>query len=115
MSSYNVSVYFKEDLLSVINVDGESVTFENFSDLIPFLPFGVRDFASYADLVEYYEDRCFPRERANCKQVLKGLGIDYYDPEMICRKTNGVQFDDFVWLQFSDEPQVCWEDVKLRD
>ena len=25
-----------------------------------------------------------------------------------------MQFDDFMWLQFSDEPQVRWDDIKLR-
>ena len=45
----------------------------------------------------------------------KTLGLDYYDPELICRKTHGVQFDDFTWIQFSDEPQVNYNDIKLRD
>lgn len=51
----------------------------------------------------------------NAKVLLRGLGLDYYDPELICRKTHGHQFDDFMWMQFSDEPQVRYEDIKLRD
>lgn len=77
--------------------------------------FGVRTSVTYEDLIESYEDRCFPRERANCKTVLKSIGLDYYNPELICRKTHGQQFDDFIRIQFSDEPQVEYKDIKLRD
>lgn len=115
MSLYSVKVYEKDKLVSEIFVNGNSVSFTNYSDDILSLPFGVRDNVTYSALLEFYEDRCFPRERANCKDVLKRLGLDYYDPELICRKTHGLQFDDFTWLQFSDEPQVCYQDIKLRD
>lgn len=115
MILYSVKVYEKDKLVSEIFVNGNSVSFTNYSDDILSLPFGVRDNVTYSDLLEFYEDRCFPRERANCKDVLKRLGLDYYDPELICRKTHGLQFDDFTWLQFSDEPQVCYQDIKLRD
>lgn len=110
---YNLGM--KDRLVSEIFVNGNSVSFTNYSDDILSLPFGVRDTVTYSDLLEFYEDRCFPRERANCKDVLKRLGLDYYDPELICRKTHGLQFDDFTWLQFRDEPQVCYQDIKLRD
>lgn len=112
---YSFKVYNKEILCSEVIVDNEIVKFKNFIDIIHWLPFGVRTSATYKDLLEFYEERCFPRERANCKTVLKTLGLDYYDPELICRKTHGVQFDDFTWIQFSDEPQVNYNDIKLRD
>lgn len=112
---YSFKAYFKEDLLSEVTVDGTNVSVVHHSDLVIFRPFGVITEPTYEDLLEFYEERCFPRERANCKTVLKELGLDYYDPEFICRKTHGIQFDDFVWIQFSDEPQVSWNDIKLRD
>lgn len=112
---YSFKAFYKEILLSEVFVDGKDVKVVHYSDLVIFRPFGVRESVTYQDLLEFYEDRCFPRERVNCKTVLKSIGLDYYDPELICRKTHGVQFDDFVWLQFSDEPQVCWKDIKLRD
>lgn len=115
LSSYSFKVYVKEKLISEVFVDGNNVSFKNYSDFYLFLPFGVKESATYEDLMEFYEDRCFPRERANCKEILHNLGVDFYDPELICRKTHGLQFDDFIWLQFSDEPQVRWEDIKLRD
>lgn len=112
---YSFKAYFKEMLLSEVFVDGENVTVTHYSDLIPFRPFGVITEPTYKDLLDYYEERSFPEDRVNCKAVLKSIGLDYYDPELICRKTHGQQFDDFVWLQFSDEPQVCWQDIKMRD
>lgn len=116
MISYSFRVYFKEELLTEVFVEGESISFKNYTDdKILFRPFGVREKATYQDLLDFYEDRCFPEARANCKTVLKSIGLDYYDVELICRKTHGVQFDDFVWIQFSDEPQVCWSDIKIRD
>lgn len=115
MYSYSFKTYVQERLTAEVFVNGESVTFKNYGDDPLWLPFGVKTSATYKDLLAFYEERCFPRERANCKTVLKSIGLDYYDPELICRKTHGLQFDDFLWIQFSDEPQVEYKDIKLRD
>ena len=114
-TEYNIKVYSKEELISEIYVRGSSVNFKNYGYPAVMLPFGIRTSATYNDLMDFYESRCFPRERANCKEILHNLGLDYYEPEMICRKTHGLQFDDFIWLQFSDEPQVRYKDIKMRD
>lgn len=115
MRDYDIDYFYKDDLLTKIHVRGTEVTFENFSDEVLLIAFGVRTEVTYKDLEEFFEDRCFPRERQNAKELLKGLGLDYYDPEAICRKTHGMQFDDFMWMQFSDEPQVKYSDIKIRD
>ena len=115
MSNYSFKTYLKDVLTCEVTVNGKSVTFKNYIDNPLWLPLGVRKSATYKDLLDFYEDRCFPKERANCKTVLKTLGLDYYDAELICRKTNGLQFDDFLWIQFSDEPQVTWDEIKIRD
>ena len=114
-TDYNIKAYSKEQLVCEITVIGSNVSFTNYTDNVLQLPFGVRDTATIDDLENFFEDRCFPRERVNCKEILHNLGLDCYEPELICRKTHGLQFDDFIWLQFSDEPQVCWNDIKLRD
>ena len=113
---YDIVVFYKEEQICHIEVRGKEVNFKNFCNLpVVFYPFGVRTQANYNDLEEFFEERCFPKERVNCKEILHDLGLDYYEPELICRKTHGVQFDDFIWLQFSDEPKVKWNDIKLRD
>ena len=111
---YSFKVYFKEDLMAEVWVKGSSITFKNYGTNPVWLPFGVHEKATPELLDEFFEDRCFPRERVNCKQLLRTLGIDCYEPELICRKTHGVQFDDFLWIQFSDEPQVTFKEVRLR-
>lgn len=114
---YSFKTYLKERLTCEVFVDdNKNVRFINhLKDQPCWVPFGIKTEVTYKDLLEFYEERCFPRERANCKTVLKSLGLDYYDPELICRKTHGLQFDDFLWIQFSDEPQVRYEEIKLRD
>lgn len=115
LKKYTIDVYWKDMKVSTICVENENVRFVNYVDFPIYLPFGVRQEASYKDLLEFYEDRCFPRERANCRDLLHKLGLEEYEPESIVRETHGLQFDDFMWLQFSDEVQVEWEDIKLRD
>lgn len=65
-------------------------------------------------LLEMFEDRCFPRTRANADELVKRLGLEVYDPIGIVRKTHGIQFDDFYWIRFEGE-DITWEDVKIRD
>lgn len=114
MNLYEVKVYWKdEQLVCRITVD-KGVKFTNYTDDTLKLPFGVRTEVGEKDLQEFYRERAFPEERDNCKEVLNALGLNYYDAESVCRKTHGLQFDDFLWLQFSDEPQVKYSDIKLR-
>ena len=114
-TDYDIDVYWKNDLTCHIKVRGSSVSFRNYAIDPVKLPFGVKTIVTQDDLEEFFKDRCFPQERTNSKQILRNLGIDCYEPELICRKTHGMQFDDFMWLQFNDEPQVYWNDIKLRE
>lgn len=65
-------------------------------------------------LNHFFESRCFPRTRANAKEILKQLGLSYYTPLGIVRKTYGLQLDDFYWIRFKGE-EVQWDSIKLRD
>ena len=113
MCEYTVKVYNKEELITEIKVKGANVTFTNHKKCI-WNPFGEKEEANINDLFDYYKSRCFPEYRRNLKDILRGLDLNFYDEEYICRKTHGTQFDDFVWLQFSDEPQVTYNEIKLR-
>ena len=46
------------------------------------------------------------------KEILKAMGLDYYDPFLICRQTHGVLHGDFLWLRWEDQKDFTWEDVK---
>ncbi len=115
-SDIEFTTYWRDIPTCHVVVHGLDVQFENFTDNPIRLPFGVRTQEEVdRDCVEeYFEERCFPRELANCKDLLQRLGLDCYEPELICRKTHGQQFDDFCWIQFADEPQVTYEEIKLR-
>lgn len=76
-------------------------------------PFGGLSEVSSAMLEEFLESRCFPRERHSCKQLLKELGLDIYDPLSIVLKTHGQQYDDYYWLKF-EGAEVDWDDIKMR-
>ena len=114
-TNYSFNTYWKNDLTCEVTVKKEGITFINHTTDPITLPFGINTTATSSDLEDFFEERCFPRERANCKDILNSLGLECYEPELICRKTHGLQFDDFLWIQFSDEPQVTWDEIKLRD
>lgn len=91
-------------LCSTVSVyDDDSVEVVDFSDYIVELPFG--NWGSEVDLKdveEFLESRCFPRTRANCKQILKSGYIQFYNPLEICMKTEGRMSDDVFWLRFHE-------------
>jgi hypothetical protein len=66
------------------------------------------------DIMDFFEYRCFPRTRVNCDQLLEDLGLVYYSPLAIVRKTHGIQFDDFTWVRFKGET-IRYDDIKIRD
>ena len=116
--NYSFKTYWKDELTCEVKIRGSQITFQNYTDDPLKLPFGVRteEEVDINYLEEMFEDRCFPRERVNCKDILRRLGLDCYEPELICRKTHGMQFDDFFWIKFdNDEESLCWDDIKLRD
>ena len=108
--------YWKDLITCFVKVEGNTVFFENYVKEWWKLPFGVSESATIKDVEEFFEDRCFPKERVNCKDILRRLDLDCYEPELICRKTHGMQFDDFLWIKFdNDDENLCWDDIKLRD
>lgn len=114
MNNYTIDVYWQYDLVARITVIGSSVSVENFERNPVMLPFGINTNPTMKDLQNFYESRCFPRDRVNCNSILKRLDIPFYEPELICRRLHGVDNDDYMWLNFSDEEQVTYDDVRLR-
>ena len=88
--------YYDGDKLSTrINADyvNNKVTIENYTD----------DLVSIKDFEEFLESRCFPRTRDKVKLILKDMELDFYDPYLICKKTEGQMAEDHMWLKFLDE------------
>ena len=93
----------------------KNVKYQPLTKDIYALPFGVNMSPSIADVSRFFESRCFPKDRRNCKQLLEDLGIDDYVPLDIVRKTHGRQLEDYCWILFEGEELDYERDIKLRD
>ena len=51
----------------------------------------------------FTEDRVFPENRVDCKELLKEMGLDFYDPWAIVKKTGGSVMTDPWWLRVEDD------------
>jgi len=108
----------KENELAKIDVDYKTgaVTVENYTDDIILRPFGTKETDLTIDDFEYFmESRCFPRGRANAKQLLADMGLASYDPVGIVMITNGKLWDDYFWVKVEGKDVEYERDVKLRD
>jgi len=99
----------------VVNYTKNIVTFTNYGSNIFHVAFGVRDTATIKDVNDLFEERVFPKERRNCKQLLRDLELDYYSPFLIITKTHGRMWDDYSWIKFKGEDLDYERDIKLRD
>lgn len=53
---------------------------------------------NFSDFEEFLESRCFPRYRHNKMMILEQLGIEFYDPWQIVRRTRGIMMHEPCWL-----------------
>lgn len=110
-------LYFmgEDRLLTDISLysDG-TVEFINYTENIIERAFGVRKSpVGVWDLEEFLKYRCFPETRANCKELLKALGLEFYEVFSIVEKTHGVMVDDIFWVKFEGE-NLTYRDVLLQ-
>lgn len=102
MRDFTADVYEFGKKTCHIEVKGDCVKFENFTDDVILRPFGVREKATIKDVERFLESRCFPRQRANARQLLHAMGLDFYDPYAICRITNGFMQNSTLRIEFLD-------------
>jgi putative transcriptional regulator len=107
----------RDAVMADVTVDyrSKSVHCVNHTEKMILRPFGIRNAPTIRDFERFLESRCFPRERRNCKQLLDDLGLDYYTPLGIVRKTHGRQMEDYCWIRFEGEKLDYERDIKLRD
>ena len=112
----NFEVLLRDCVVAVVKYKGTEVSVTQFTIDFMLQPFPqlVNRPITHKDIDEFFEDRCFPESRFNCRQLLKDLEIDFYEPSLIVQKTHGVQFDDYFWLRFEGEG-LCFNDIKVRD
>ena len=75
-------------------------TYENFCNS-PSLAAGtsITSLPTWADLEEFLEERCIPRQRAGLREYLEALGLEEYDPLAIIQKTKGRMAEDDQWME----------------
>lgn len=91
---------YKDVLCTRIDVDfmHKKIYIENKTDDILHRAFGVVQDPDWERFQEFLESRCFPRSRANLKEILEDLGLDSYDPLQIIEKTEGRMAEDKQWI-----------------
>lgn len=94
--------YMHEDTLcTIIDVDemNQKVRIKNYASHIMFRAFGVKENPSYSDYKEFLKSRCFPETRDKMKLILKEMGLPFYDPFLIIKKTEGRMAEDHFWIK----------------
>ncbi|MGJ9382854.1 hypothetical protein [Salipaludibacillus sp. CF4.18] len=110
-------VFSKEDLIAYvyINFGSRYIKVNQYTDDILSRPVLKKDEdVTIEDILNFIADRCFPKERRNCNQLLTDLGLEHYSTIAIVKKTHGLQFDDFTWIRFNEE-DIAYGDLKIRD
>lgn len=94
---------FRRQPCTVIDLDflNRQVYIENKTDDMLHRAFGVNTEPKWRDFEDFLSERCFPKTRGNCKQILEELGLTDYDPFQIVECTKGRMADDDMWLRFN--------------
>ena len=100
-SLYLIEYYDKAFLCTRIFADftAEELQIENYTDELIKTAFGRTELPTWADFLEFLEERCIPRQRAGLNEYLDALGIDEYDPFEIVKRTSGRMAEDEQWLE----------------
>lgn len=96
----------------IYSTETHSINFTNFTKDPAERAFGIKKENDTISLDDFFRDRCFPETRFDCKRILKALELDFFDAELIVRKTHGVLFEDTFCVKFDGE-DLNWYDVKL--
>lgn len=90
---------------TIIYADFKSrtVQIENHTDTLLDRAFGINEHPTWEDFEFFLEDRCFPKTRDKMKLILEDMGLDYYDPLAIIRKTHGRMAEDHAWIDIEND------------
>ena len=96
------SVYWEDELVAKVNVENTTAFITRFI-LHPVKQIFWADNMNIVQLSDVLESRCWERNRDDIDIILKNLGLKSYDPLEIVKRTHGVSFNDFLWIQFEGE------------
>ncbi len=97
--------YHGDDLNTRIIADykTQKVTISNFTKDPILCAFGVNEHPTWENYNNFLENRCTPRSRDKVKIWLREIGVDVYDPLLICQKTEGRMYGDTFHIKFIKE------------
>lgn len=104
--------YWKDEPVSEVCVNGMNVHVKRFVKNPVKQIFPVEEMDVFK-LTEILKTRCWEDNRAGLDELLKKIGVPFYDPLEIVKKTHGVSYNDFLWIQFHGE-YLSWKDVAPR-
>ena len=92
-------VFYKKDLMCEIDINfvKETVSFTNYTDKIPLLPFGTLENDTIQDFMDFVEDRVMPQSRYSIE---------------ILKYNHGLCTDDEIWIRFDGEEVNYDEEIK---
>lgn len=107
--NYTLRIDFKRgaQICTVIYVDfaREQIAIQNRTDDLLSRAFGVVETPTWQDFQDFLRSRCFPESRGYAKQILRGLGVNGYDPLEIAETTGGRTAEDNMYLTFRSYPR----------
>ena len=115
---YQFDYMYKNEVVSHVTVysDG-TVSILNYTNKDWKLPF-LFDNVTRDDVNMFLKGRVFDEGRPDKDDLLKDMGVPFYDPLMIVRKTRGVMIKDYFWLKFfeGDTWELATQHLKgIRD
>ncbi len=110
--NYTFEVYWKNEIASRVYVRGEEI---RVTRLIkhPVKQIFAKDKMTRHQLNTIFLSRCWDPDRRDSDLLLKGLGLETFNPREIVRRTHGVMYNDFIWFRFPGE-NLRAEDVLCR-
>lgn len=92
-------------LCTILNVDykKQTVNIENKTNQMLYRAFGVNENPTWNDYEAFLRSRCFPETRDYLKLALKAVGLNFYEPLNIIRKTQGRMAEDHQWIEFVED------------
>lgn len=111
------TIMWKNEKIDDVVVDRDKCTVEvtKYSDHVFHQPFHMEPI-TIKNVYQFVKRRVFDEERPDKEELLAALGLEEYNPYEIMRKTHGANYDDYIWVKFSDDDKdLTWEKVKFRD
>lgn len=86
-----------------VSADRQTVKYKNYTDRLLFTVFGWIKDPTWQDVLDFFESRCFPRDRADIQEILHHLHLKEYDPEALVRHYEGRFASDDCWIEFVED------------